>query len=72
MTVKILKKSDGWMLSIRSPANKLSKYWIRPRLIEVLEIANILQIHVDNLSDLPLTQYIPMGGMHGQSDRRAS
>ena len=29
----------------------------RDRLIEVLELASELQVHVDNISELPLTQY---------------
>ena len=57
MRTLIIRKEDGWMLSIRSPANKLAKSFIRPRLMEIIEIANALKIHVDNVSDLPLKQY---------------
>lgn len=51
---------SGWVLRVAANVGTdqefVKKYKVR-RLITALEMANTLQIHVDNVSKLPLTQY---------------
>lgn len=55
MKVTITQSFDLWILVIQSD----STYRIFPhqRLVEALETASTLKVHVDNIDELPVSQY---------------
>jgi hypothetical protein len=58
MKVLILRKENGWELSINSWDHGLLNSWTCPKLIDIIDMANILKIHIDNVDELPLNQYV--------------
>lgn len=57
MRVTINQSLDVWVLCI-SFGDRVIKAYTRPRLIEVLDVAYVLQLHIDNVDELPLNQYL--------------
>lgn len=63
MHAEISQTLDGvWYLQIfmerRFDLQVLRTFTVGP-LIEVIELASLLQLHVDNIAELPLSQYLP-------------
>ncbi len=58
ITVRIIKLQacGTWALIVQSDSQLLN-YFTTARLIEALELACTLQLHVDNTDELPLNQY---------------
>lgn len=56
-TLEIKRKcGETWFLIV-SKDGQVFKFWSFCRLIEALEMASTLQIHVSNADELPLNQY---------------
>lgn len=58
--VNIKQVRFGWTLTI-TVKGQLIKSWTFKKLIEALDTACVLQVHVDNADELPLNQYFKAG-----------
>lgn len=56
MRVEVLKLSDGWWLVIGT-SDQLLTTIRHERLIDAIETANALQLHITNRNELPISQY---------------
>lgn len=57
----VFKTSDGlWHLQIYRECEsdiQVLRVWTLPRLIDTIEMASALQLHVNNIQELPISQY---------------
>lgn len=60
MQVTINQSLDLWVLCIASGEHVIIS-WTFTRLMEAIDMASLLQLHVDNVADLPLEQYLNRG-----------
>lgn len=58
MRTKVIVSQDatGWKL-VLTIDGRIHKLYSRKRLIEVIELAKVLQVHITNIKSLPLNQY---------------
>ncbi len=61
MNVVISLILGHWVLCI-SKNDQVIKAYASEKLIDALDLANLLQLHVSNIAELPLTQYANQGG----------
>jgi hypothetical protein len=59
-SAEVFQTGTNWHLMLSIDSQVLSIH-TRPTLIEVLGVASTLQIHVTNVAELPLTQYLTQG-----------
>jgi hypothetical protein len=59
MTVEILQCGGVWCLRIASTSGHVFKVFTASRLIELLDLASLMQLRVNN--ELPLNQYLKVG-----------
>lgn len=59
-TAEVFQSGTNWHLML-SIDDRVTNLWSKGKLIEVVELASCLQIHITNLSELPLTQYSIQG-----------
>lgn len=57
LIVRVLKTDLGWELNISQENGQVFKTWPVRKLIHAIDLANTLQLHVDNITELPITQY---------------
>lgn len=57
MKVTINQSLNCWVLCI-SRNEQVLKVYTRKTLVALIDVACVLQLHVDNISELPLTQYL--------------
>lgn len=55
--VEIKNKCNGTWFLLLSKDSTVIRFWSFNRLIEAIDMASMLQLHVDNVSELPLQQY---------------
>lgn len=73
MQVLIFQSGNSWTLQISRamprrwrPADiQVLRLFTVHKLIEALDLASQLQLHVDNIQELPLTQYASQGNETG-------
>lgn len=56
--VEIKNKCNGTWFLVMSRDGQVIKFWSFTKLIHALETASLLQLHVDNVNELPLSQYL--------------
>ncbi len=54
--VYIIQTEAKWSLRIKK-GDQVFRVWQFKRLIEAIEMASALQLHIDNIESLPLNQY---------------
>lgn len=55
------RKQGGWVLKINSclsDGQKFCRVYLTERLIRAINLASELQLHVTNINELPLNQYL--------------
>ena len=58
--VRVFQTSGRWHLQFtleRGSYIQVLRTFTAPKLIHVLDVANALQVHVDNIAELPISQY---------------
>lgn len=55
--VEIKNKCNGTWFLVMSKDSRVIKFWSFNRLIQAIDTACTLQLHVDNIDELPLNQY---------------
>jgi hypothetical protein len=56
MKTLIVKHNENWHLNLTLNGNVIKSYTFK-RLVLAIERASELQLHVNNIDELPLTQY---------------
>lgn len=56
MSVTINQSLETWVLCFSLNGQVINSYTVK-KLLEAIELASVLQVHIDNINDLPLRQY---------------
>ncbi len=63
MRVLVVQKSGFWLLVFKN-RDQVSRSYTFKRLLQAIEQASILQLHISNIEALPLTQYLNQGAQN--------
>lgn len=56
MSVTINQSLETWVLCFSLNDQVINSYTVT-KLLDAIELASVLQVHIDNINDLPLRQY---------------